>query len=106
MFHVKPRHFVRTELTVPGAGTAIHIAELEEITSSTCKMVRILELAPDDTIMGLAGQGRSAGQAPEPAETVPHPDTYSDFPDIATSRLSAEEFNALWSEATAKFPEF
>lgn len=105
MFHVKPRHFIRTELTVPGAGTAIHIAELEEIDQTTCRMLRIIELAPDESIMGLAGEGRSAGQAPEPMETVPHPDTYDDFPDIDATRLGGDTFEALWSEAVAKFPE-
>lgn len=103
MFHVKPRHFVRTILTVPGAGTAIHIAELEEIDQTSCRMLRIIELAPDESIMGLAGDGRSAGQAPEPVDVVPHPDTYGDFPDIETSRLGDAEFEALWTEALTKF---
>lgn len=105
MFHVKPRHYVRTELTVPGAGTAVHIADLEEIDQTTCRMKRIIELAPDDTIMGFVGEGRSAGQAQAPMDTVPHPDTYGDFPDISVTRLSADEFHALWTEALAKFPE-
>lgn len=105
MFHVKPRHFIRTELTVPGAGTAVHVAELEEIDAATCRMLRIIELTPDDRIMGLSGEGRTGGNVPEPAEVVPHPNTYANYPDIEATRLSSEEFDALWSEAEVKFPE-
>lgn len=105
MFHVKPRHFVRTELTVPGVGTAIHIAELEEIDDTSCTMIRLLELAPDETIMGVTDGTTSAGATTTPASVVPHPDTYENYPDIVAVRLAAEEFEALWTEAIAKFPE-
>lgn len=104
MFHVKPRHHVRTELTVPGVGTAIHIAELEEIDTTSCAMLRLIELAPDDTIMGATDGTTTAGNTTAPADVVPHPDTYGDYPDITATRLDEAEFQALWSEARAKFP--
>lgn len=105
MFHVKQIHYVRTDLTVPGAGSVIHIAELEEIDQTSCTMIRIIELAPDETIMGVTSQGKTVGSANEPQAVVPHPDTYDQFPDINARRLSADEFEALWTEAVAKFPE-
>lgn len=105
MFHVKLKHYVRTDLTVPGVGTAIHIAELEEINSTSCAMVRLIELAPDESIMGVTDGKNVAGATTAPASVVPHPDTYGEYPDIKATRLSTEEFEALWSEATAKFPD-
>lgn len=105
MFHVKQRHFIRTDLTVPGAGSVIHVAELEEIDATSCTMVRIIELAPDETIMGVTGEGQSAGKTNEPNVVVPHPDTYDQYPDIDARRLNQDEFEALWTEAIAKFPE-
>ncbi|AWB82870.1 hypothetical protein C3B44_11475 [Corynebacterium yudongzhengii] len=104
MFHVKPKHYIRTELTVPGVGTAIHVAELEEIDAQSCTMLRIIELAGDETIMGAAAGGVTEGQITAPSEVVPHPDTYADFPDITATRLDPEEFEGLYSEAAAKFP--
>lgn len=105
MFHVKQRHYIRTDLTVPGSGSAIHVAELEEIDRTSCTMVRIIELAPDEAIMGAHGNGKSAGNSNQPNAVVPHPDTYDDFPDIDARRLSQDEFEALWNEALTKFPE-
>ncbi|SES09078.1 hypothetical protein [Corynebacterium cystitidis] len=55
------KHFVRTTLTVPGAGTLITIAELEEVSSESCTMVRMIELALDETIMGGLRQGSRCG---------------------------------------------
>ncbi len=104
MFHVK-RHFVRTDLTVPGAGTLINIAELIEVDGATCTVHRMLELDPNETIMGAYADGRCVGRINEPQTQVPHPDTYADFPDIEVRRLDATEYEALWSEAAAKFPE-
>lgn len=103
-FHVK--HFVRTTLTVPGAGTLITIAELQEISSESCTMVRMIELVPDETIMGAFADGRIVGQANEPLEQVPHPNTYDQFEGIEAEHLSPEEFEGLWAEVRAKFPEF
>ena len=39
----------------------------------------------------------------QPQEVVPHPDTYDDFPDISAQYVDQSRFDALWSEATAKF---
>ncbi len=107
MIHVKSRFFVRTELTVPGAGSIIHVAELEEIDARMCTMVRIIELDPAETIRGAARaeSGVSVGMQNAPNEVVPHPDTYADFPDIDHRVLTESEFEGLWSEAIAKFPE-
>lgn len=105
MFHVKQRLHVRTELTVDGAGTAIHIAELEPIDNGFCRMLRVIELGPNDVIMGAAKDGRQSGMAQLPNDVVPHPETYDQFPDITASHLKAEEFEGLWNEATALFPE-
>lgn len=99
------KHFIRTTLTVPGAGTLITIAELEEISPQSCTMVRMIELAPDETIMGAYTEGRTVGQANEPLTQVPHPSTYHQFEGIEAAHLSAEEFEALWAETRAKFPE-
>lgn len=104
MFHVK-RHFIRTDLTVPGAGSLISIAELIEVDATTCTVRRMIELDPSETIMGAFVGGRSVGQINQPQETVPHPDTYSDFPDIEVRHLSADDYEALWTEALTKFPD-
>ncbi|MGD7002542.1 hypothetical protein [Corynebacterium halotolerans] len=105
MFHVKHRLFVRTELTVDGAGTAIHVAELEPVENGFCRMLRIIELDPNSAITGAAREGRTAGMANEPNALVPHPDTYDQFPDITARHLNEEEFEGLWTEATTLFPE-
>lgn len=105
MFHVKPNIHVRIELSVPGAGSIIHVAELVEMDPHTCAMIRIIELDPSETIRGAATQEKSAGMANAPSPVVPHPGTYAEFPDIEHRFLSAEEFEGLWAEAAAAFPE-
>jgi hypothetical protein len=45
------------------------------------------------------------GMASAPEPIVPHPDTYADFPDITSTPIDVELFDALWAEAIAKFPE-
>lgn len=97
--------FVRTTLTVPGAGSVVNAAELAEISPHECRMVRMIELTPDHTIMGAFIDGRVVGQANQPLDTVPHPDTYDQFEGIEAEALSAEHFEGLWAEARAKFPE-
>ncbi|WP_257159014.1 hypothetical protein [Corynebacterium cystitidis] len=99
------KHFVRTTMTVPGAGTLITIAELLELSSENCAMVRMIELAPDETIMGAYAEGRIVGQAHEPLDHVPHPNTYDQFEGIEAQSLSADEFEALWAETRTQFPE-
>lgn len=96
--------YVRTELVIPGAGTAIHIAELEEAGAQICTMHRLIALDAGGVIMGLAEKGKTAGNVDMPSKTVPHPDTYDQFPDISSSRITHDEFEGLWSEAKAKFP--
>lgn len=107
MFHVKPRFFIRIDLAVPGAGSIVHVAELEEIDAQRCTMVRIIELDPAETIRGAAraSTGTTVGMQNAPTKVVPHPDTYADFPDIDHRPLTEDEFEGLWSEAVAKFPE-
>ena len=95
--------YVRTTLTVPGAGSVVNVAELAELNDRECRMVRMIELTPDHVIMGAFIDGKIAGQANEPLDTVPHPDTYDDFPDISAQYVDQSRFDALWSEATAKF---
>lgn len=101
---MKQRLYVRTELTVAGAGTAIHIAELEPIQDGYCRMHRVIEIGPNDVITGAAQGSRKAGMAQLPNEIVPHPDTYDQYPDISATRLEEAEFEGLWSEATTLFP--
>ena len=43
--------YVRTELNVPGVGSAIHMAEMEERDASSCRMVRMIALDPSDAIV-------------------------------------------------------
>ena len=92
-------------MTIPGAGSVIHVAELAPLDAQTCAMVRIIELDPSETIRGAATQDTSAGMAQAPNPVVPHPDAYADFPDIEHRALSADEFEGLWMEAVAAFPE-
>lgn len=106
---------VRTEIEIPGNPSAIHVAEMKELDHATpespalCTMVRIIELAgtgAGETVTG-AGVigGVQVGLAAEPNETVPHPDSYADFPDIKARIITSEEFEGLWVEAITKFPE-
>lgn len=109
MADVSERIYVRTSLKVPGVGTVIHAAELEEKDATTCRMHRIVELAgtaPNSPIAGAAtGSGKVRGMDAAPNPTVPHPDTYANFPDIASQRLSAQDFERLWARACAAFPD-
>ncbi len=98
--------YIRTTLEIPGAGTAIHVAELEEINAEACRMVRLIALAPNDAVVGLATPHRAVGDAQAPQEIVPHPDTYDQFEDITAEVIDAAQFHALWSEAVALFPAF
>ncbi|WP_040087110.1 hypothetical protein [Corynebacterium humireducens] len=105
MFHVKQNIHVRIDMSIPGAGSVIHVAELLPRDAQTCTMIRIIELDPSETIRGGATQDTSAGLAQAPNPVVPHPDTYADFPDIEHRLLSPEEFEGLWAEAVAAFPK-
>lgn len=103
MFHVKQILFVRTDMDIEGVGTVSHVAELQELDEQTCHMNRIIELGPDDVILGAADGEHIVGQANRPQKVVPHPSTYGNYADITSSDLSAEEFEALWAEAITKF---
>ncbi|CAB0531063.1 hypothetical protein CIP107509_00005 [Corynebacterium diphtheriae] len=97
--------YVRTEMTIPGVGTSIHIAELEPTSATHCTLHRILELDPSNTIRGAAHGNAVAGMAAAPERTVSHPNSYANFPDITATHLLQEEFEVLWAEAVAKFSE-
>lgn len=105
MFHVKPFLYIRTEMSIPGAGDAVHLAELETLDDTLCRLYRMIELGPGDAIVGAATQGRTVGGSQKPNELVPHPDTYHQFPDINAQLLTEAEFEGLWNEARALFPE-
>lgn len=96
--------YVRIEMIIPQVGTTVHIAELEELNSQMCTMRRIIELDTRGSIQGGAYGEKMVGLAAPPADVVPHPSTYGDFPDIDARNLNAEEFETLWAEATTKFP--
>ena len=97
------KHYVRIHYQVPElGGELLNIAELEEISSDRCTMVRMIELDPNETITGVYTEGRVIGQANQPMGTVPHPRTYDSMEDITATHLSEEEFEGLWSEAQAK----
>ncbi|MBK4139541.1 hypothetical protein GWO53_03310 [Corynebacterium macginleyi] len=95
--------YVRTELSVPGVGSAIHLAELEEQDTQRCRMHRLIALDAAASIVGLATPRSHTGNVDKPQEVVPHPDTYSQYPDISASYMDHEQFEALWTEATTKF---
>lgn len=98
------KHYIRIHYQVPElGGELLNIAELEEINSHTCTMVRMIELDPSETITGIFVDGRVIGQANEPMETVPHPDAYNGFEGITATRITPEEFEGLWEEAQAAF---
>ncbi len=78
--------YVRTDLTVEGLGQVIHVAELEE-AGAQCQMLRLIELAPDETVAATS----------RPDRAVPHPDTYGNYEGITASYLTAAEFEALWA---------
>ena len=97
--------YVRTTMEVPGVGSAIHIAEMEEVNANTCTMLRMIALAPNDAVAGAATPSKAVGNADITQRQVPHPNTYNDFPDITAEHISADEFAALWREAVALYGE-
>lgn len=97
-------HYVKTTLSVPGAGMAIHIAELKELNSQMCEMVRLIALDPNNAIVGAAHGDVREGNIDMPTKQVPHPSTYEQFPDIDATYIEQSEFDGLWTEAQAIFP--
>lgn len=96
--------FIRTTLTIPGVGAAVHVAELHPLNAEQCRMARIIEVDPQGNPVGAAMGDRYYGMETPPQEIVPHPDTYSAFPDVSAEPLSAREFQSLWERALGKFP--
>lgn len=112
MFHVK-HLYTRLTMTISGAGTAIHLAHLEE-AGTHCVVHRMIALTPEETIAGAAIVDKPgtpeeklarAGEIDIPKTTVPHPDTYGEYPDITTKRMSGDAFEAWWVEVQQRFPE-
>ena len=95
--------YVRTELTVPGVGSAIHMAEMEEQDARSCRMVRMIALDPSDAIVGVATPTSSTGNVDQPQEVVPHPDTYDEFPDISAHYVDQSHFDR-WSRKVTTTP--
>jgi len=60
-------------------------------------MQRIIELDPSGAIQGAATPKVTVGMASAPEPIVPHPDTYADFPDITSTPIDVELFDALWA---------
>ena len=90
-----PKHYIKIELKDKDVIAPVSIAELEEVTREQCKVVRLIEKM-GDTYPGRIDHGVVHGNPAMPLDTVPHPDTYGDFPDVEATRLSAEEFEAEW----------
>ncbi|MDY3127294.1 MAG: hypothetical protein SOW59_04075 [Corynebacterium sp.] len=91
--------YVRTVLTIPGAGQAIHIAQLREQGSDTCHLEKMIALAPDESIVGAATPTATHGNIDKPSAVVPHPALYDQFPDITAEYIEEKHFTALWAEA-------
>lgn len=102
---MKPFLYVRTELSIPGTGKAVHLAELEPLDDTLCRLYRMIELDAHGSIVGAMNHGKTVGGSQQPNELVPHPDTYEQYPDITAEMLNEREFEGLWSEARAIFPE-
>ncbi len=105
LLRMKELLYVRTEMTIPQVGTSTHLAELRPIDAQACQLLRIIELDPNEAVRGAGTQTTTVGLAAAPEPIVPHPDTYSEFPDITATYLDAADFEALWTETVIKFPE-
>ena len=69
-------------------------------------MLRMIALAPNDSIVGAATPKTSVGNAEVPQRVVPHPDTYDAFPDVNAELIDAFQFHSLWTEAIALYGDF
>ncbi|MCS4492251.1 hypothetical protein N7326_07820 [Corynebacterium sp. ES2794-CONJ1] len=97
--------YIRLDLTIEGAGSVSHIAELKPLDPTQCELQRIIELDPQGVIQGAGSPDYAAGLASTPNKRVPHPDTFDTFPDIEAFDVTADEFLRLWEDAVTKFPE-
>lgn len=98
--------YVKTIFTAPDGSGLVNVAELEEIDTNrtVCRMVRMIELTPDDSIVGAVIDGQVHGSANVPLDVVPHPDKLSDFEDIDYLLLERQDFAGLWAGAQTLFP--
>ena len=86
------KHYVRIHYQVPElGGELLNIAELEEVNSERCTMVRMIELDPEETITGVFVDGRVIGQANEPMPAVPVSYTHLTLP------TTLHECRSRWS---------
>lgn len=101
------RLFVKTIFTAPDGSGLVNVAELAELddTRTHCRMVRMIELAPDNSIVGTYTEGTVFGSANKPLDVVPHPDQLDQFEDIEHHMLEKSAFDGLWAEAQAIFPD-
>lgn len=79
--------YTRLTMTIPGAGTAIHLAELEE-SGSGCLVHRMIALTPDEVIAGAARvdkPGTSAEKMHRAGQIdVPKPPSHIPTPTVTT----------------------
>lgn len=101
MLGVVAKHFIKIELKDPDVIAPVSIAEMEELDSQSCRVLRLIEQQGDD-FPGFIDHGKVHGDPALPLDTVPHPDSYDDFPDVTATRLSEEEFEVLWLRATGR----
>ena len=84
----------------------MHVAELSPIEGTNmCAMKRLIEMLDGRNITGIwSNNGTSIGMINTPNRHVPHPDSYSAFPDISVCTLNALQFEGLWMETTKPRP--
>ncbi|MCQ9370151.1 hypothetical protein NQ024_02595 [Corynebacterium sp. 35RC1] len=87
--------YVKLVMTIPGAGTATHAAELEPLDTANAKLHRLVELDPSGTVCGGAAGGKHTGTPP--LEIVPHPDTYAQLEGFHVEHISKEVFEQWWA---------
>lgn len=99
--------YAKTIFTAPDGSGIVNVAELAELddTRTACRMVRMIELTPQNSIVGAYVDGRVHGSANTPLDVVPHPERLSEFEDIEHHILEESDFNGLWAEAQTLFPE-
>lgn len=94
--------YVKTTMQVSGLAPIVHLAELEPVPGAPlCRPARMLEVAADGAVTGAYRRTPelTVGMSSPPQQLIPHPDSWGDLPDIASERISATEFDALWLEA-------
>lgn len=96
--------YVKTTLSIPGAGTAIHVAEMQQLDARSCRIHRLIAQTPDGQIAGAVRGDKRVGSIDKPNSTVPHPDTYASYPDIDAEYLNSADFESLWVEAQLRYP--